>query len=70
MAGDLQFVGGVRMIFIDRNPNGSFTVSAEVSDSDTPFTWFERLTLYGYKKSELRKQFLEHLSNSNLTLIK
>jgi hypothetical protein len=58
------------MIFTERNRNGSYTLSAEVRDSLTPFSWYESLTFYDYPKSELKKLFKQHLAEKGLKIQK
>jgi DUF971 family protein len=58
------------MIHITRNQNGSYSVSAEVRDNQTPFSWYETLTLYGYTKKELKQQYREHLAEKGLKIQK
>ena len=62
--------GGLWMIFIDKNPNGSLTVSAEVRDEHSATPWFTHHTFYGYTKTEAKKQFIQHLKDHGFTLIK
>jgi hypothetical protein len=58
------------MIFTERNRNGSYTVSAEVRDETTPFSWYERHTFYDYPKAELKKLFKKHLAEKGLKIQK
>jgi hypothetical protein len=59
------------MIFIEKNQNGSYSVSAEVRDNgQTPFSWFETMTYYQYPKKELKKLFKQHLEENKLTIQK
>jgi len=58
------------MITYNRNRNGSITLSALVSDSQTPFDWYERMTYYDYTVKEARQLFKQHLTDSKMTLKK
>jgi hypothetical protein len=59
------------MIHIERNRNGSYTVSAEVRDNgETPFSWYERHTFYDYPKAELKKLYKQHLAEKGLKIQK
>jgi hypothetical protein len=58
------------MIFQERNRNGSITLSALVSDSQTPFDWYERQTYYDYTLTEAKRLFKQHLTDSKMTLKK
>jgi hypothetical protein len=58
-------------ITIERNtPSGSYTASALVEDSDTPFTWYESMTYYGYAKSDIKTLFKTDLAKKNLRIVK
>jgi hypothetical protein len=58
-------------ITIERNtPSGSYTASALVEDSDTPFTWYESMTYYGYAKSDIKTLFKADLAKKNLRIVK
>jgi hypothetical protein len=59
------------MISIERNRNGSYSLTALVRDEgETPFSWYETMTYYQYPKKELKKLFMEHLAENKLTLQK
>lgn len=58
------------MLFVERNQNGSYTVSALVRNANTPFAWYEHQTYYGYQKREIRGLFRQHLKNKKMTLCK
>jgi hypothetical protein len=58
-------------ITIERNtPSGSYTATALVEDSDTPFTWYESMTYYGYAKSDIKTLFKADLAKKNLRIVK
>jgi hypothetical protein len=58
-------------ITIERNPvNASYTASALVQDSDTPFSWYESMTYYGYAKSDIKTLFKADLAKKNLRIVK
>ena len=58
-------------ISIERNtPSGSYTASALVEDNETPFTWYESMTYYGYAKSDIKTLFKADLAKKNLRIVK
>ena len=61
---------GKKMIHITRNQNGSYSVSAEVRDNQTPFSWYETQTYYGYAKKELKRLYREHLAQNGMKIQK
>ena len=58
-------------ISIERNtPSGSYTATALVEDSDTPFSWYESMTYYGYAKSDIKTLFKADLAKKKLTIVR
>lgn len=58
------------MISITKNTNGSYTASALVADTATPFAWLEWATFYGYPKREIAKLFREYCASKSLKIVK
>ena len=56
------------MITLETNRNGSYVLTALVSDKTTPFDWYETKAFYGYTKQEARKEFKAYLKQAGLTI--
>ncbi len=58
-------------ITIERNPvTGAYKAQALVKDAYTPFTWYEHITYYGYRKAEIKALFKEHLARNGMKIVR
>lgn len=58
------------MIHTRRTTQGAWELSALVRDKETPFTYYDRLQVFDYTKSEAVKVFKEHLAHTGKTIVK
>jgi hypothetical protein len=47
------------MVTVERNHNGSYTVTALVCDGIASGTYYKSRTYYGYTKAEARRKYIE-----------